>query len=103
MRRLIIDGYRKASNRQETVTDDVDAVLVDCPCGHLETKQLARAMRAVLSELPRNQREAFELVRADGLSCAEAAEVLGTTENAIKLRVHRACDAMREAMRKDAA
>jgi RNA polymerase sigma-70 factor (ECF subfamily) len=43
-----------------------------------------------LESLPEKQRAAFELVKLDGLSLAEAAQVLGTTVGAVKLRVHRA-------------
>ena len=47
------------------------------------------------------QRTAFELVHRDGLTSAEAAEVLGTTVAAVKLRVHRASEALREILGKE--
>ena len=48
--------------------------------------------------LPEAQRTAFELMQRDGLSLREAAQALGTTENAIKLRAHRARTALRAAI-----
>jgi RNA polymerase sigma-70 factor (ECF subfamily) len=45
------------------------------------------------------QRVAFELIKQDGLSVAEAAQVLGTTVAAVKLRAHRAYEALRGALR----
>jgi len=45
--------------------------------------------------LPETQRVAFELVKEEGLSLAEAAQVLGTTVSAVKLRAHRAYEALR--------
>jgi RNA polymerase sigma-70 factor (ECF subfamily) len=48
-----------------------------------------------LSRLPETQRVAFELLRVDGLSHDEAAEALGTTVNAVKLRAFRAYSAIR--------
>jgi DNA-directed RNA polymerase specialized sigma24 family protein len=38
---------------------------------------------------------AFELLKEEGLSLAEAAQVLGTTVSAVKLRAHRAYEALR--------
>lgn len=48
--------------------------------------QLERAVRA----LPEHEQEAFLLGKFDGLSYAEIAEILGSTEGAIKVRIHRA-------------
>ena len=41
---------------------------------------------------------AFELVKQEGLSMAEAAAVLGTTVSAVKLRAHRAYEALRRVL-----
>jgi RNA polymerase sigma-70 factor, ECF subfamily len=46
--------------------------------------------------LPENQRTAFALIRIDGLSVAEAAELLGTSASAVKLRAHRAYVALEQ-------
>jgi RNA polymerase sigma-70 factor (ECF subfamily) len=51
-----------------------------------------------LERVPDAQRVAFELVKRDGLSLAEAAEVLGTTVAAVKLRIHRTYEALRAAL-----
>ena len=52
---------------------------------------------AILNLSPR-QREAFVLTKRSGLSPRDAAKVLGTTETAVKLRVHRAYVALRVAL-----
>jgi RNA polymerase sigma-70 factor, ECF subfamily len=49
-----------------------------------------------LNRLPEASRVAFELIQLDGLSIAEAAEVLGTTSAAVKMRAHRAYQTLRE-------
>jgi RNA polymerase sigma-70 factor (ECF subfamily) len=41
------------------------------------------------------QREAFVLLRFEGLSVADAAQVLGTTESSVKARAFRAYEALR--------
>ena len=66
------------------------------PEGLARAKQLAVALAQALAGLPESQRTAFELVKQEGLSLAEAAEVLGTTTAAVKLRAHRAYVALRE-------
>jgi RNA polymerase sigma-70 factor (ECF subfamily) len=58
-------------------------------------QELARRIQEVLARLPEVQRVAFELVKQEGLSLAEAAQVLGTTVTAVKLRTHRAYEALR--------
>ena len=56
-----------------------------------------------MEALPESQRVAFELIKYDGLSVAQAAETLGTTVTAVKLRAHRCYEALRGALRDDVA
>ena len=55
-------------------------------------------LQSVLGRLPASQRAAFELMRIEGLSHAEAAAALGISVNALKLRAHRAYVALRAAL-----
>ncbi|EYF01199.1 RNA polymerase sigma factor [Chondromyces apiculatus] len=57
--------------------------------------QMAHTVERVLASLPATQREAFVLIRYEGLSVQEAAAVLGITETAVKLRAFRAYEALR--------
>jgi RNA polymerase sigma-70 factor (ECF subfamily) len=52
--------------------------------------------------LPENQRLAVVLTKIHGKSLAEAAEILGTTPGAVKLRAHRGYVAVREILRERA-
>jgi RNA polymerase sigma-70 factor (ECF subfamily) len=61
----------------------------------LHAKQLALAVERELARLPEAQRAAFELVKEEGLSMAEAAKVLGTSVGAVKLRAHRTYELLR--------
>jgi RNA polymerase sigma-70 factor, ECF subfamily len=56
-------------------------------------------VRATLARLPVLQREAFILIRFEGLSVNEAAQVLGATEGAVKIRAFRAYEALRAALK----
>ncbi|MEZ4299036.1 MAG: RNA polymerase sigma factor [Polyangiaceae bacterium] len=61
-------------------------------------KQTARIVEDALARLPAAQREAFVLIRYEGMSVADAARILGVTENAVKLRAFHAYEALRAAL-----
>jgi RNA polymerase sigma-70 factor (ECF subfamily) len=65
------------------------------PCDLVEARETADLLREALARVPGACRAAFELVRQEGLSVAEAAARLQTTPSAIKLRTHRASKALR--------
>lgn len=99
-RRLLIDMHRRggrevlAPTNDDTLTQLMAAL--DAPADDVViAKEVALRLSEELSRLPENQRVAFELIKQDGLSVAEAAQVLGTTVAAVKLRAHRAYEAMR--------
>jgi RNA polymerase sigma-70 factor (ECF subfamily) len=74
----------------------------DRPDQVAEAREVARRLAQTLARLPESQRTAFELLKEDGLTLVEAAEVLGVTVTAVKLRAHRAYEAIRAALGKDA-
>jgi RNA polymerase sigma-70 factor (ECF subfamily) len=91
-RRFLIDSHRKekrrrtlerslaeAEPRYETAADDV-----------VTSMQMAKKVEGELARLPDKQRLVLEMIRQDGLSMSEVAQILGTSLNAVKLRVHRA-------------
>src|SRR5207244_11556167 len=53
------------------------------------TADASRILRAI-EELPEAEREAFDLVRIQGMSQAEAAAVLGVSPMTVNRRLHRA-------------
>jgi RNA polymerase sigma-70 factor (ECF subfamily) len=57
--------------------------------------ELARTVERVLARLPESQREAFVLLRYEGLRVQDAAAILGVTPTAVKLRAFRAYEALR--------
>jgi len=58
--------------------------------------ELARAIERALDRLTPEQREAFVLRHVDGKSYEEMAALLGTGVDALKMRVYRARDALRQ-------
>ena len=77
---------------------------LDRPDGGGDRALIARQMLGVvqraLMALPVRQREAFVLMRFEGLSLVEAAHVLGASEAAVKILVHRAYVVVRAAIDK---
>jgi RNA polymerase sigma-70 factor, ECF subfamily len=74
--------------------------LADPSAGHpslsMEQRDVVTAVRAAIAELPETQRMALILAKYDELSYAEIAEVLHSSEKAIKSLVHRARENLRE-------
>jgi RNA polymerase sigma-70 factor (ECF subfamily) len=64
----------------------------------LAAREMLDVVRRTLRELPPLQREAFVLLRFEGLTVGEAAQVLGATEGAVKIRAFRAYEALRAAL-----
>jgi RNA polymerase sigma-70 factor (ECF subfamily) len=63
-------------------------------------RQSASIVQATLAQMSDANREAFVLIRFEGLSVAEAAQILGATEGAVKLRAFRAYELLREALKR---
>lgn len=99
-RRVAIDHHRRGSREVlEAMDDDATFQLVAAVDARADevaiAKELASRLSGVIEKLPENQRTAFELIKLDGLSVADAAAILGTTVAAVKLRAHRAYEALR--------
>jgi RNA polymerase sigma factor (sigma-70 family) len=63
--------------------------------GPVEARELADLAVGHLERLSSDQRLPYELVKLEGLSHAEAAQVMGTTVMTVKLRVHRVVSGLR--------
>jgi RNA polymerase sigma-70 factor (ECF subfamily) len=61
----------------------------------LDREELQALVRRAIDRLPETYRLVLLLRDIEGLDTAETAEVLGVTENAVKLRLHRARQALR--------
>jgi RNA polymerase sigma-70 factor, ECF subfamily len=98
-RRLFIDWYRQGRVVVTTGLMDDDSLPTTEPDAEaiVHGYQLAERLEKVLNTLPPQHREVFLLVREHGLSLAQAAEVLGITQIAVKMRAHRAYEGLRAA------
>jgi len=85
-----------ASELQQEAMADVAAV--ESEAVSLDAHR-TRAVRAALERLPESQRAVLHLHRFEQMSFAEIAEVLGTTEGAVKQRAFRAYETLRKLLR----
>jgi RNA polymerase sigma-70 factor (ECF subfamily) len=104
-RNVLVDSRRRGRREVLFATAGADAAAMELavdrassPDDIAATRQMAERVRSEFDRLPAAQRAAYDLVRSGGLSVAEAAEVLGTTPTAVKLRVHRVYNALRDVL-----
>jgi RNA polymerase sigma-70 factor (ECF subfamily) len=91
---LLRSERRRKRREEHTAVVDPDPT----PADELEAKELARRLRDALFALP-EKRRAVALLRLDaGLSYAEIAQALGTTETSARSLTHLAVSALRAAL-----
>jgi RNA polymerase sigma-70 factor (ECF subfamily) len=96
-RRLLVDSIRQ---KKKELSMDRAGIMAQTattmtPDDLAHSAWMARRLASELSSLPETQRVAFVLIREQGLSVREAARILGTTVSAVKMRTHRAYEALR--------
>ena len=107
-RRLMIDRARRRRLERRLFSDAPadDALTMYEPTAAMATaddllhaRRLERRVQQRFDALPEVQRTAYRLLQQEGLSLKGAAEVLGTSVSAVKLRAHRAYKALRAVLR----
>ena len=91
-------GLRREPEQHLELTDQVDERIPSWgarPDEIFESREFLQAVDRALAELPIDYRAAVTLRDVEGLSTAEAADVLGIGERALKSRVHRGRMALR--------
>lgn len=103
--RRVLANQRRSRTRRERLNARLRALPQDVPA--VDTMAFARAdAQAVLAALPHlseRDREVLLLAAWEGLSHSEIARVLGCSENAAMIRLHRARRRLREICRKEDA
>ena len=97
-RNLCLDILRSAPRRTE-VTDNLLPEAEDptpTPLDHLEQVEREAMVHQALALLPPEDREILLLSRYAGLRYGEIAAILGVSEDAVKMRAHRALTRLRK-------
>lgn len=80
-------SYRKAARRNEIALDEHFSI---------PPPELSFEFEQLLAELPASQREVLILMKVEGRSLAEVAATTGTSIGAVKQKVHRAYEKLRQ-------
>ncbi|HTU62837.1 MAG TPA: RNA polymerase sigma factor, partial [Polyangiales bacterium] len=99
-----IDRLRRRKARPEVLGDGPSALTSNRsnsePESELRAAQLRELVQSVLLSQPEAARTSYILVRLEGVSVADAAAILSASSDAIKQRVHRVAQALREQLQR---
>lgn len=92
--------FLKDRRRQNVSLDDPDVIPIDwdTPGERAERREIRDRVGSALAALVLEQREAFMLKHIEGYSYDEMAELTGASVSALKMRVARARDALRDVL-----
>jgi RNA polymerase sigma-70 factor (ECF subfamily) len=97
---ILINRCRTAGarrlRRERTITSDERALLAAAEAHPAERAAWREEIRCALAKLPAEQREAFLLKHVEELGYDEMASLTGVGVSALKMRVKRACERLRE-------
>ncbi|MBG6076210.1 sigma-70 family RNA polymerase sigma factor [Polaromonas sp. CG_9.11] len=96
----LVDLWRRRG-RRDKLHDALDEVDESGLVAQPYDGEAQRDLNKLLEALPRAQRQAIILVKVEGLSVAEAAQLTGASESAIKVQVHRGLKRLTQLVRKD--
>jgi RNA polymerase sigma-70 factor (ECF subfamily) len=89
----------KASRRSVDIDEHAESIGLAASAEETTSaKQSAAVVERALAQMSDINREAFVLIRFEGQSVAAAAQILGATEGAVKLRAFRAYELLRAAL-----
>lgn len=105
--RRAIDGMRRAGRRSREIHDPVayeaEADSGPAPGQGLEARDRARILARAVAGLPEGQRQAVEHLALKERSLDETAQLTGRSKGALKVNLHRALKALRQALGPDLA
>jgi RNA polymerase sigma-70 factor (ECF subfamily) len=93
--RIAVYRHRARRERHETKNLALDSA----PEGSCETDLWRIVLQDAIVNLSPSQREAFVLVKCEGLTCSEAAKVLRIPTGTLKFRVHCAVQSLQNTLR----
>lgn len=89
---------KRAGQLRRELAADLPQGAADGQFQAAELRADTTALRAAVAELPDDMRAALQLTLVEGLSCSEAAEVLGVATGTVKSRLFRGRSLLREAL-----
>ena len=97
LRRLVLDRRRAARRARVTVPAEEATVVTDVtPLDSVIAEETEERVRVAVERLTPTQREVFLLRVSEGMSYAEIARLVGTTDGAARVHYHHAMRAVKE-------
>ena len=90
------DAFPSAEPRESDRMDEIGDERVADPGAQLAQADVVQAVRNAIARLPENQRMVLILAKYEELPYADIANVIGSSEKAVKSLVHRARENLRE-------
>jgi RNA polymerase sigma-70 factor (ECF subfamily) len=84
-----LDILARCLDDQAAAAELCEGIAPSRPCSVSGLTPESRRIFEAISAMPGNEREAFDLVRVQGMTHAEAAQVLGVTAETVKRRLNR--------------
>ena len=102
-RNLAIDKREKKDNQNVSLgEEEMELPASDIsPQERLEYEERLRRVHELFSKLPERQRTVMQLRDIEGLSYRETAQAMGITEDVVRVTLHRARAAIRQAFEKE--
>jgi len=94
--------YFRSSGREtslDELSEEPPVPVREQPLRRLLDEELSQKVKEAVFSLPPLQREALVLFEYEGLALSEIAEVVGTDVGAVKARLHRARERLRNTLR----
>lgn len=82
--------FAKKSKAERLVQQTEHGTSKDLPDGPLKTAELQQKLALYLAKLPKRQADTFVLSRIEGLKHNEIAEILGCSQQTVRVHLHRA-------------
>ena len=98
--RVVVNAFRDSLRRKasrDKLRPPPPEVVSDA-AAPLRQRERARQIAACVSNLPPRQREAVVLTFYEGMTAADAAEILGTTAGNVRVLLHHAREKLRESL-----
>lgn len=93
---IVVDHYRAQPDQQPLLLDERLGVVSGDSRPRIEASFAQAGLRTALSRLTEKQQQVIVLRFGEGMTAPEVAEVLGTTEGAVRALQHRAIAQLRE-------
>jgi RNA polymerase sigma-70 factor (ECF subfamily) len=98
---LVVDHFRSQPQWEVQPWDEGLRAAVDDPTVAIEAELAQQGLRAALSHLTQEQQQVIVLRFGEGLSAPQIAEILDTSEGAVRALQHRALASLRRVMKRE--